>query len=117
MEADLSQYHQIDYRDRWRFDEHGRRRLTLRMIWVRIRTLPRDSATQIALNDGRIPWGWSEHLLADLWSAFTGKPHPNRPKTQQRKRQDERVENERRKRLARKRARDRAPSAQHPATD
>ena len=81
------------------------------MIWVRIRTLPRDSATQIALNEGQIAWGWTEHLLADIWSAFAGKPHPNRPKTTQAKRRDERVENERRRRLARKRAREKARAA------
>lgn len=82
MEADLSRYHQLDYRDRWRFDELGRRRLTLRMISVRVRTLPAGSALRTALNDGRPEWGDTEYLLADVWQASAGskKPHPARPK-------------------------------------
>lgn len=86
----------------------------MRMIWVRIRRLPRDSATQIALADGRIAWGWQEYLLGDLWSLLTGKPHPNRPDTPTKHERDERIEAERRKRLARKRARERAQNNHTP---
>lgn len=75
MEADLSRYHQIDYRDRWRLDEHGRPRLTLRMIAVRVRHLPLDSATAIAVN-GEPGWDRLHVLTADVWSALTGKEHP-----------------------------------------
>lgn len=107
MEADLSRYHHIDYRDRWRFDEHGARKLTLRMIWVRVQHLPRESATQIHVNDGKIAWGWHEYLLADIWSVFSGKPHPNRPTPPAKKQRTAAVENERARRVARKRARDR----------
>lgn len=108
MEADLSRYHQIDYRDRWRFDEHGRRRLTLRMIWVRIIHLPPQSATQIHLNDGQIAWGWTEYLLADLWQLLVRKPHPNRPKPAVTRKRDAEVETERKRRIARKRTREKA---------
>ena len=48
VEADLSRYHHIDYRDRGRFGPDGRRLLTLRMILVRVRHLPPESATAIA---------------------------------------------------------------------
>lgn len=80
----MSRYHHLDYRDRWRFDEHGRRRLTLRMIAVRVQSLPPGSALRTALNGGRPEWGDSEYLLSDLWQATSGskKPHPARPAPQ-----------------------------------
>lgn len=74
VEADLSQYHHIDYRDRWRFDEAGTRRLTLRRIVVLLRHLPADSATMRAL--GRPGLRFEHYLLADLFTAMTGRPHP-----------------------------------------
>lgn len=77
MEADLSRYHHIDYRDRWRRDERGRPLLTLRMILVRVRHLPARSATARA--QGGTGWGLSDFLLADVFHATTGKPHPDRP--------------------------------------
>lgn len=79
VEADLSRYHGIDYRDRWRYDEHGRRRLTLRMILVRTRAFPPDSAVGRALG---IELGWKvgDYLLADVYHALTGKRHPARPR-------------------------------------
>lgn len=40
-----------------------------------------ESATARALNDGRDPWRTSDYLIADLWSAMTGKQHPSWPKT------------------------------------
>lgn len=76
MEADLARYYQTDIRDRWRTDEHGRPRLTLRMIAVRIRHLPPDSATATALNDGEQVWARRDVLTADLYNALTGKEHP-----------------------------------------
>ena len=78
MEVDLSRYHQIDYRDRWRFDENGRRKLTLRMIAVRVKHLPADSATAIAT--GGTGWTLTDHLLADVFHAAGGNPHPWKPK-------------------------------------
>lgn len=78
VEADLSRYHQIDYRDRWRFDADGHRRLTLRMILVRVRHLPSDAATTLAL--GGSGWTQTNHLLADVFHATAGKPHPGLPK-------------------------------------
>ena len=76
-EADLSRYHHIDYRDRWRFGPDGRRLLTLRMILVRVRHLPPESATAIAY--GGPGWQLSDFLLAHLFHATTGKPHPALP--------------------------------------
>ncbi|HEY9314639.1 hypothetical protein [Williamsia sp.] len=71
----------------WRFDEEGRRKLTLRMIFVRIRHLPHTSALAIDSNDGQYPWTLTDHLIADLWALKNrelrgkkGKDHPGRPK-------------------------------------
>jgi hypothetical protein len=75
VEADLTRYYQVDIRDRWRYDEHDRPLLTLRRLSVLIRHLPDDSATAVAIN-GEPGWTRGEVLLADLWSAFTGKEHP-----------------------------------------
>lgn len=77
VEADLSRYHGIDYRDRWRFDVEGRRRLTLRMIRVRVTHLPPDSAVHKAL--GGPGWSVNDYLTADVFHANSGKPHPARP--------------------------------------
>jgi len=81
VESDLSQYHNIDIRDRWVFDEYGRRKLTLHMIFVRLWHLPHDSATKIAL--GSNGWSIGDYLLADNFHAATGNPHPARPKPEQ----------------------------------
>ena len=78
MESDLSRFHHIDYRDRWRFDSEGRRKLTLRMIAVRVKHLPSDSATAIAT--GGNGWTLADHLLADVYQATSGNPHPWKPK-------------------------------------
>lgn len=78
VEADLSFYHHIDYRDRWRFDAVGIRKLTLRMIAVRTRHLPADSATAIAL--GGTGWRLEHYLAAHVFQAMAGEPHPGLPK-------------------------------------
>lgn len=101
MEVDLSRYHQIDYRDRWRFDADGARKLTLRMIAVRVKHLPADSAT--ALATGGTGWTLTDHLLADVFHATGGNPHPWKPK--QAKGSDS--ERAKRKRAAKARARER----------
>lgn len=80
VEATLSDLG-IDYRDRWRFDDHGQRRLTLRQIHVRLSFLRPDSALGIAQNDGRMPHQATDLLLMDLIEVLTGKPHPSRPLT------------------------------------
>jgi len=78
VESDLSRYHNIDYRDRRRFDPDGRRKLTLQMIAVRVRYLPPDSATARAEgSSGRTD---VEVLLMDLYGAMTGEQHPRYPK-------------------------------------
>lgn len=78
MESDLSRYHQIDYRDRWRYDDNGVRKLTLRMIAVRIRHLPADSS--IAIARGGSGWLIGDYLLADLFHATSGRAHPANPR-------------------------------------
>lgn len=79
MESDLQVHcNGIDYRDRWRFDSEGRRRLTLRRIGLLIRHLPPGSAT--ALATGGTGWGLSDHLLADIYGATAGEAHPSKPK-------------------------------------
>ena len=96
MEADLSAYHNLDLRDRWRYEEvllaSGRRvllrKLTTRMIYVRLRQgLPPQSALAIDSNGGKWPWTLTDHLLADLYLSHRqeilgkkAKDHPNRPK-------------------------------------
>ena len=79
MESDLSRYYNIDYRDRWRFGPDGRRLLTLRMIAVRVRYLPPESAT--VTESGGSGWRREDFLLAHLYQAFTGEPHPGLPAT------------------------------------
>ncbi|MEW1933116.1 hypothetical protein AB0362_13085 [Rhodococcus sp. NPDC079359] len=79
MEAHLSAVHGIRYSDRWRFDDAGQRRLTLREIWVRLQYPPNDSPIVIALNKDQPRWGHVEYLLSDIWKAWTGKDHPARP--------------------------------------
>ena len=77
VESDLDQFWDIDYRDRWRFDE--RRRLTLRTIHTRMSNLPVDSAVAIAMNSGKLHKTGAELLLMDLFEAQTGRRHPSRP--------------------------------------
>ena len=78
MESDLSRYHNIDYRDRWRFEPDGMRRLTLRMIAVRIRDLPDDAATRLAV--GGNGWTLGNLLAAHNYGAMSGQRHPWLPK-------------------------------------
>lgn len=99
VEADLSRYHHIDYRDRWRRDEAGCRRLTFRMIAVRVRHLPPDSATARALNGPG--WSLTDYLLGDVFHAVAGKRHPERPQPSR----DEPVTPERARKLRSARAR------------
>lgn len=79
MEADLQSHYGLDYRDRWRFDADGHRRLTLRRLGVLVRHLPVDSSTAMAT--GSSGWTLSDHLLADVFHATAGTPHPGLPKT------------------------------------
>lgn len=79
MESDLSRFHHIDYRDRWRFDENGCRKLTIRMIGVRITKLPADSALNTHFRDGATPWTLTDHLLADLVERLAGVKYTGRP--------------------------------------
>jgi len=76
----LSQYHHLDYRDRDRFDAYGRRVLTIRRIANLIKFLPPDSATAIAC--GGSGWTSLHGLVADVFHAITGSPHPARPKAE-----------------------------------
>jgi len=79
VEADLARFYQIDYSDRWRFDADGRRRLTLRRIGVLVRHLPVDSSTAMAT--GSPGWTLTERLLADVFHATAGEPHPGLPES------------------------------------
>lgn len=47
-----------------------------------------DSALAWALNGGEQPWSRTEYLLAHLWQAFTGDPHPALPKDAPRRDRD-----------------------------
>lgn len=89
MEADLSQYHQTDYTDRWRTDEHDRPRLTLRKIAVLVRHLPVDSAV-VRTYEGWTAWRIEHALLDDIRMTVQAsipakkapkiQTHPDRPK-------------------------------------
>lgn len=79
IEADLSRFHHIDYRDRWRRDVDGVRRLTLRMIYVRVIHLPADSALSLHYSDGASAWDLHAHLLADLSARLAGIEYSSRP--------------------------------------
>jgi len=76
VESDLMRFWNLDYRDRWRFDD-GRRRLTLRQIHARLSHLPADSALAIAMGR-RSP---VELLLMDIYEPLAGRAHPARPLT------------------------------------
>ena len=102
MESDLSRYHNIDYRDRWRFDPDGTRRLTLRMILVRLRNLPEYAATRIA--EGGDGWTLENHLQAHTYGATAGQKHPWLP--EHKKQVSPEVEAARKAALARKKIRD-----------
>ncbi|MBF6411199.1 hypothetical protein [Nocardia farcinica] len=80
VERDLSRFHHLRYSDRWRYDEAGQPRLTLREIWVRINDLPGNSALAAHFNSGTPRWETSDHLLASIWEALTGRTFPARPK-------------------------------------
>lgn len=112
MEADLSHYHGIDYRDRWRV-EHGRRVLTLRMIAVRIRHLPVDSVVATLARDGEPAWELRDLLLAHVWqaAAHSKKPHPLLAKAGRRVEKTTRFTPQRQAALARGRQRAKARQA------
>jgi len=69
----------LDLGDRWRFDEYGQRRLTLRQIHVRLTYAPYDSPLAIAQNGGRATLSAQDLLLMDVFEAITKQRHPSRP--------------------------------------
>jgi hypothetical protein len=75
VESDLNRFWGLDYRDRWRFDADGSRKLTMRQIHTRITHLPADSALAVEMGR-RSP---TELLLMDLYEPLAGRPHPARP--------------------------------------
>lgn len=77
MEADLQAVYGVDYRDRWRRDDTGRARLTLRRLAVLVAELPADSAVGRRLSP-EPPWTRQEVLIAHVWQGVTGskQPHP-----------------------------------------
>lgn len=105
MEADLARFYNADLRDYWtRRTREGRRVLSFRMISVRIRHLPLDSAT------GRIEAdlplvSMTDWLLVELWESLTGQRHRFRPAPESKKALDT---PDRQKKLAAAQARARA---------
>lgn len=69
----------LDYRDRFRRDDNGQRRLTLRQIHVQLSYARYDSPLAIAKNGGRRPLSDTALAVMDLYEASTGKAHPSRP--------------------------------------
>lgn len=79
VESDLNRLWDLDYRDRFRFDNDGNRRLTLRQIGVRVTNLPMDASLAAKLHGGKAPLTRTDLLLMDLHRDFTGVVHPERP--------------------------------------
>lgn len=85
MEADLQAVYRVDYRDRWRKDEHGRPLLTLRRLAVLVTHLPAWSAVRTI---DEPYWPVEAHLLDDVRMTLMAlahvetkylTPHPARP--------------------------------------
>ena len=114
VEADLSRYYHIDYRDRWRFNKRGERKLTLRMIAVRVAHLPHDSAISHAVLGAQAGWGVAEYLLADVWQASSGseKGHPARPDSTDSSTKEDSPERKKKVKRAKQRARARRAAFQ-----
>lgn len=74
VEADLQRFYGVALADYWRGG------LSIRRLSVLIHHLPPESACARQLS--RASTGWDVHafLLSDLYHAFTGNPHPARPK-------------------------------------
>ncbi|AXH47240.1 tail assembly chaperone [Gordonia phage DelRio] len=121
IEADLSRFHHIDYRDRWRRDSDGVRRLTLRMIYVRVLRLPADSALSLHYSEGQSAWDLHAHLIADLIKHMVGVEYTARPVDADDKKRAETAEQaaeaERRRAAARERARAHNSKALNVAAD
>jgi hypothetical protein len=77
VESDLRRFWGIRYSDRYRRDDVGNRRLTLREIGVCLANLPAESALSRAMGH-HAP---AELLLMDLYERMSGHAHPSRPLT------------------------------------
>lgn len=73
LEADLQRFYQVDLVDLWRG------KLTVRKAAVLLRFLPIEAAVWGELQFGGAGWSTEAYLLADLYSAFAGEPHPDHP--------------------------------------
>lgn len=107
VEADLLRFYRVDLGDLYRGE------LSLRRLSVLIKHLPSESATVRARS--ALPTGWDLHayLLADLFHAFAGQPHPARPKASEQGRYSEtrkRLEQQAARLAARKSASSEAPA-------
>ena len=71
----------LDYRDRWRFDADGHRKLTLRQIHVRLKYAATTCALAVAENNGKPVLTATDILLMDVYEAIARKVHPMRPMT------------------------------------
>ncbi len=111
VESDISLFHHLDYRDRWRRDPDGVRRLTLRMIYVRVLNLPATSALSLHFSGGNSAWDLHAHILADLAKHVAGIEYPDRPGATSNggltpeEKAEQQAASERRKQAARERAR------------
>ncbi|MBU8819543.1 hypothetical protein KL864_27025 [Mycolicibacterium goodii] len=77
VEATLTRLN-LDYRDRWRLDDNGDRRLTLRRISVELKYAPRDFPLAVARNGGKAPLSSEAMIMADVYEAITHVTHPAR---------------------------------------
>lgn len=73
MEADLQRFYGIPLADVYTG------RLSLRRLSVLVAQLPHDSASVRLAADLAPGWDTKAFLLADIFMAVTGKPHPSRP--------------------------------------
>lgn len=85
VEADLQRFHQTDYRDRFR-PAGGASQLTVRRLLVLVESLPAEAAFHAARED-RAAASLTANAVMDVWESLTGKKHPGRASTSQRRAQ------------------------------
>jgi hypothetical protein len=72
----------VDLRDLWRGG------LSLRRLSILVENMPADSSVWAVLNGVERGWTLTDFLLADVFHALSGAPHPSRPKPKRKASED-----------------------------